>query len=262
MGLTTNIFGFNFICDMSYDHLAQKIIKDVSDPSSGVSTLITPNAHGIRIYQKYPKLNAFGKRSKYVLPDGQPIVWLSKLTDHRIKQRLTGSDFFPVMYTQIKKTDQHCLFVLSHANLQELFMKERSGDSYLVAPFIHLNDQAKLEEVADEMVQVVLTNKIKHIFIGISDPKQTFLAFYATEKLKKLNYSESCVFYLLGASYEFYFGLKKRAPLFYQKYGLEWLYRLMLEPRRMFNRYVIGNFLFLFIAFKWMFNKKSFNLNS
>lgn len=261
MGLTTNIFGFNFICDMSYDHLAQEIINTVSDPSAGIFNLITPNAHGIRIYQKYPELNTFTKTSQFVLPDGQPIVWLSKLTDHPIKQRLTGSDFFPVMYSHIKNTDHRCLFVLSHAKLQELFNKERSGDSYLVAPFINTDEHTKMEGIADDMAQIIMTKKIKHVFLGISDPKQTYLAFYTNKKLLKLGYTESCVFYLLGASYEFYFGLKKRAPAFFQKNGLEWLYRLMLEPRRMFNRYVIGNFLFLFTAIKWMVNKKSFNVN-
>jgi len=67
------------------------------------------------------------------------------------------------------------------------------------------------------------------------------------------------VFFFLGASYEFYFGLKKRAPMIYQKLALEWFYRLITEPGRMYKRYIFGNLVFVMRALKWFLNKKSFN---
>lgn len=256
MSITTNIFGYNFICDDSYNNLADKIIIDVKKRNIGITNLITPNAHGINMYLKYKELNEFCKSSKYVLPDGQPIVWLSKLTKHTIKQRLTGSDFFPVIFNKLKNTEFKCLYIMSNQLICEKLKLEKPDALYIVSDFFNMKDEYKIELLGNEIVTQIRANEINYIFIGISEPKQGAIAKNVTEKLNKLGYYEPCVFFFLGASYEFYLGLKKRAPKIFQKLGLEWFYRLIKEPRRMFKRYIIGNFVFLCKSLLWIFNKK------
>lgn len=259
MNETTNIFGFNFICEASYEGLSEQIIHDISENTMGPTNFITPNAHGINEYLKYPELNKFCKTSRYVLPDGQPIVWLSKLTAHPIKQRLTGSDFFPVMFNKLKSRDHKCMFIVSHTNLKELLMKEKPDADFIVPDFFDMNEGDKIEAIGEAVKGKIIQNKINYVFIGISEPKQGALAKITTEKLLKLGHRDACVFFFLGASYEFYFGLKKRAPLIYQKLGLEWFYRLITEPKRMFKRYIFGNLIFVFRALNWVMNRKAYD---
>ncbi|PBQ33844.1 hypothetical protein CNR22_19340 [Sphingobacteriaceae bacterium] len=257
MKFTTNIFGYNFICDTSYEALSDEIIAEISSGTLGISNFITPNAHGINMYAKYPELNEFCKHSKYVLPDGQPLVWLSKFTKHPIKKRLTGSDFFPVIFNKVKTRDFRCLFILSKESLKEKFLSEKPDASFIIPEFFEMNEPAKLNAVGDLMVSEIVSRNLNYVFIGISEPKQGALAKNVTEKLQALNYKSSCLFFFLGASYEFYFGIKKRAPAIFQKTGMEWFYRLLSEPKRMYKRYIFGNFIFILKAIKWLLTKKS-----
>lgn len=253
---TTSIFGFNFICDLSQEELSNRVIDDVMQSHIGIENLITPNANGINIYRKHPEVNEFAKSSYYVLPDGQPIVWLSRFTPAAIKRRLTGSDFFATIFPKIKAPQFKCLFLVSNEFLRSKFMKEKPEASYLIPEFFTMEEPDKIERIAEQMFSEIVKKEIRFVFTGISDPKQVALSMEVTKKLKSADYSKPCLFLFLGASFEFYFGLKKRAPVFYQKVGLEWFYRLIMEPRRMFKRYVIGNFVFLWRALLWILFKK------
>lgn len=253
---TTNIFGFHFICNLSYKQVADLVVSDLAAGNAGITNLITPNANGINVYAKYPELERFCRSSRYVLPDGQPIVWLSKLTKHPIQQRLTGSDFFPVMFQRIKGPHYKSLFVVSNQTIEQALRKEKPDAAFLVPDFFEMSDEDTIDALSSEMASLILRNKIQYVFTGISDPKQVALAQETSKKLREQQYTHGCVFFLLGASFEFYLGMKKRAPVFFQSYGLEWFYRLMMEPKRMFKRYVIGNFIFILRSFKWMLLKR------
>ena len=70
------------------------------------------------------------------------------------------------------------------------------------------------------------------------------------------NYHAALGFIILGAVFDFYAGTVKRAPIWWQRHSLEWLYRLLKEPKRMWRRYIIGNTLFLYNIFCEKLNKK------
>jgi N-acetylglucosaminyldiphosphoundecaprenol N-acetyl-beta-D-mannosaminyltransferase len=93
------------------------------------------------------------------------------------------------------------------------------------------------------------------VFLGIRFPKQNRIALgmmgydYATGELTDTD-KQIPLFLLLGASYEFYLNLKKRAPVFWQKIGMEWFYRFTQEPGRLFRRYFIDDIQFFPIVWK------------
>lgn len=247
---TTTIFGFPFICDLSYQEISDLIIEDVKS-NEVITNVITPNAHGIVSYSKYAELNHFCQQSKYVLPDGQPIVLLSRFTKNRIQKRLTGSDLFPVLFKKINNTEISILFVLSDAKLIPLFEKESKNSTYYIPSFIRMEDTSKLSEEGLNISKIILEKGIQIVFFGISEPKQGALSRIITQELLKSNPKKSCIMLFLGASYEFYFGIKERAPIIYQKLGLEWFYRLIKEPKRLFKRYTVTNSLFILKSMKW-----------
>lgn len=252
---TTRIFGYDFITDTSYEKLADHVMQDAVS-GLGPVNFITPNAHGVNMYVKYPELNVFCQASRYVLPDGQPIVWLSRLTDKPIKRRLTGSDFFPVIFSRVKSAGHRCLFVLSRPELAEKLKSEKPDASFFIPEFFEMHELEKIKSVGDQMTTIILANRVNYVFIGISEPKQGALAQYVSTRLIEEGYTSTCIFFFLGASYEFYLGYKKRAPRIFQKTGMEWFYRLITEPKRMYKRYIFGNALFVARALKWFMNRK------
>lgn len=251
----TSIFGYNFICNLNYEEISDAIIDDL-ETGKVITNVVTPNAHGIISYRKYPAVNTFCQQSRYILPDGQPIVWLSKLTANKIEKRLTGSDLFPVLFDKLNNSKYSLLFVLNDSKLIGNFEKVSKNSYYHIPPFMKMEDQKEFDKQAEQIYKLVIEKGIEIVFIGISEPKQGALAKLITEKLIQNNYNKSCIFLFLGASYEFYFGLKSRAPVFYQKTGLEWLYRFYKEPKRLFKRYTVTNFQFILYSLKWILSKK------
>jgi len=136
-------------------------------------------------------------------------------------------------------------------------MAEKPDASYIIPDFFEMSETQKLNAIGDQMTKEIMASRINYVFIGISEPKQGALAQNVTGKLLQQGYNEPCVFFFLGASYEFYFGLKKRAPVIFQKLALEWFYRLITEPARMYKRYIFGNFVFIFRALGWFLTKRT-----
>jgi N-acetylglucosaminyldiphosphoundecaprenol N-acetyl-beta-D-mannosaminyltransferase len=78
------------------------------------------------------------------------------------------------------------------------------------------------------------------LWIGMTAPKQEKWVYVHRDSL-----NVNCHIGTIGAVFDFYAGTVKRAPLWWQRHGLEWLYRLLKEPKRMWRRYLVGNVLFL-----------------
>lgn len=97
----------------------------------------------------------------------------------------------------------------------------------------------------ENMVQAINQANPDLLWIGMTAPKQEIWAYTQWEKL-----DIRCHCGTIGAVFDFFAGTAKRAPLWWQEHSLEWLYRLLREPRRMWRRYVLGNALFLWHVWK------------
>lgn len=252
----TNIFDYNLICDLDYDEISTCIIQDVQRGNI-ITNVFTPNAYGIISYDKYPKVKEFCQSSKYILPDGQPLVWLSKLTKNKIRKRLTGSDFFPIIFNRVNNTNFKILFILSDNNLEKKFKKISDNSIYFIPPILNLDDKASLADVAESVSNLIIESKIDFVFLGISEPKQGYISMLITELLLKKRYNKSSIFFFLGASYEYYFNMKRRSPIIFQKMGLEWMFRLFSEPKRLLKRYTIINIKFIIKSMSWAVTKRN-----
>jgi len=112
------------------------------------------------------------------------------------------------------------------------------------------DDDTYIEQFADKVSDGIISNRSRFIFLGLGFPKQEILGKRIAELLGEKEYNGRVLFMLLGASFEFYFGMKKRAPAFIQKSGLEWLYRFAKEPGRLWKRYTVDNVRFLRLVLK------------
>lgn len=213
-------------------------------------TLIsTLNAHSFNIVRKDPHFRAALNGSNVLLPDGVSVVWAVKLlTGQRIK-KIAGDDLFHYQMKRLNDSGGKCFFLgSSNETLQRI--SERAIIDYPNVQVSHYSPPFKAEFSEDDsyaMVEHVNDENPDVLFIGMTAPKQEKWAF---QNFDKLNVCHICC---IGAVFDFYAGTSKRAPKWVIKIGLEWLYRLMKNPKRMWRRYLIGNTKFIITIIKEKF---------
>lgn len=241
------LFGFSFLSFNDEAEAAEFLLRNASH-SEKLPVVCTPNAAQIVDFDRHPDLKSFFIQSEFTLPDGSPIVWLSRLVGKPLASRITGSGIFPYMWKELAKAKENILMVVSDVEIQVRLQPEFSECHFLIAPI--LKKETEAIEWIPNIENLVNKHSIRYVFIGLGFPKQEWLCRGYLQR----NPADSPLFLLLGASFQFYCGLKKRAPRFWQKIGLEWLHRFLQEPGRLWYRYTITNlkFLLLFIA-EWRF---------
>ena len=203
------------------------------------------NVHGVTEAQTDPKLREIFDRALLVTPDGMPMVWMGKIQGHSSIQRVYGPDLMlNLCEHSVAQGFSHFLYggvpgVVDELkkNLETRFPGLKIVGTY-TPPFRPLDD---LE--MQDLKQRVRAARPDFFWVGLSTPKQErFMAEY----LPIL--PEAKIFLGVGAAFDFFAGRVKQAPRWMMGLGLEWLYRLIQEPRRLARRYLINNPLFAFRA--------------
>lgn len=252
---SVSLFGFDFRTFPEMNALVDDIMKHLSEP--GVRQLITPNASTIVYYNEpeHRALKDFYAHSRYIIADGMPIVWLSKMKRSRNLERLPGSDLFPQLWARIKEAKIPAVFVVANEELASGFRKEYALARTLVPPFFSADDDDYIAQLAQQVAEIVREENAGFVFLGLNFPKQEKLGMQITARLQD-EQEVSTLILLLGASFEFYFGLKPRAPQWIQRSGLEWLHRLSQEPGRLWKRYTVDSSRFILKAMGELFRNQ------
>ena len=250
------LFGFNFISTIDNREIIENIINHSDEYNNKLPFMITPNVDQLVKFNdpKIEYLKSFYQKSEYILPDGQPIVWSSKLFGKALASRLAGSDFFLDFWNELKQLNSTALLVVPNQLVADYLEKEYSYCKCYVPPMFKVDDTEGYDIVRAEIKELLISFSPKYFFIGLGFPKQELLAKDIYEEMINKNIKFPLTL-LLGASFEFYVGEVKRAPLWMQKNGLEWFYRFLQEPKRMFRRYFIDDTKFLLIVIKEYFKK-------
>jgi len=177
--------------------------------------------------------------------DGMPVVWASRLLGKPLKERVAGVDLFEALMQRSSKTGWR-VFLLG---AREEVVSEVKRQYEIKYPGLtvcgYRNGYWKPAEEAG-VVEQVRAAKADLLFVAISSPKKEhFLGQY--QEHMKIPFAMG-----VGGTFDVAVGRVKRAPLWMQKSGLEWFYRFLQEPRRMFRRYFIED-----MAFVWLFLKEA-----
>jgi len=241
---TIQLFDLNFISASSHADVIDDIINYRHLPlyQKKWPFVITPNADQmVKLEQaEHQTLKDKLSQSLFIFPDGQPIVWFSKLVRKPLKARLTGSDLFPLLWQRAKQNQQKIFVIVSNETLGAKLKQDYENIIYYAPPFFKLNT-SEFDEICQHLIEKIKDFQPDYVILGIGFPKQEWIGLSIYSHLKE-NKIDSPLFLCLGASAEFYVGTRKRAPLLLQKIGLEWLHRLCLEPKRMWRRYILGAF--------------------
>lgn len=184
------------------------------------------------------------------LCDGVPILWAAKFLKTPLKGRVTGLDLLPAYAGNI--ADKNIKMFLLGAkegvaqSLKEYFEKKypsiQIGNVYS-PPFA----QKFSEEENEKMIQLINDYKPNILWVSLTAPKQDYWIY---EHFDKLNVNIAIG---VGGAFEVTAGLIQRAPKWMQKSGLEWFYRFLKEPKRMFRRYFIEAPMFIPLIIKQKF---------
>jgi len=219
----------------------------------------TINAHSYNTARKDAVFAEALAKGDVLIPDGVSIVkacrWLNAKSQP--KERVAGWDLFEFEMKRLVKESRICsdkegkrkkvMFMGSSEKTLGLIKKNAAVD-YPDLDIVTYSPPYKAEftkEDNEAMIKAINEANPDLLWIGMTAPKQ--------EKWTYSHWGElniHCHCGTIGAVFDFYAGTAKRAPLWWQKNGLEWLYRLILEPKRMWRRYVIGNVLFLWNVWK------------
>jgi N-acetylglucosaminyldiphosphoundecaprenol N-acetyl-beta-D-mannosaminyltransferase len=206
----------------------------------------TINAHSFNIAQKDPVFAESLIKSDILLPDGVSIVVaILLLTGEKVK-KIAGADLFFYEMKRMNLNGGTCLFIGSNENTLRLIY-ERASREYPKIKVLTYSPPYKQEfslEDNESMFSFVNECKPDVLFIGMTAPKQEKWAYQNFHRLVAVHIC--CI----GAVFDFYAETVKRAPEWMIRIGLEWFYRLVKEPRRMWRRYFLGNFKFMWLILR------------
>lgn len=216
----------------------------------------TINAHSYNTAQKDDAFAIALRDGDYLIPDGASIIkacqWLKAKSQP--KERIAGWDLFAFEMQRLegrgKMDDGRRLRVMFLGSSEKVLtlICEQAAIDYPNLEIVTYSPPYK-PEFSDEdnraMIQAINDANPDLLWIGMTAPKQEKWAY---QHWNELNIHCHCG--TIGAVFDFYAGTSKRAPLWWQEHSLEWLYRLLKEPKRMWRRYVIGNPLFLWNVMK------------
>ena len=204
----------------------------------------TINAHSFNTAQKDMLFAEALKKGGYLIPDGASIVkacrWLK--CPSQPKERIAGWDLFVFEMERLNKTGGRCMFMGSSPKVLSLIV-EKAKTAYPNIQVITYSPPYKPEFTEEEnkaIIKAINDANPDLLWIGMTAPKQEKWAYAHWDELHI-----HCHVGTVGAVFDFFAGTYQRAPIWWQKHSLEWLYRLIKEPKRMWRRYVIGNPLFL-----------------
>lgn len=204
----------------------------------------TINAHSYNTALKDELFAEALSKGDVLIPDGASIVkacqWIKAKSQP--KERIAGWDLFEFEMERLNKRGGKCFFMGSSPKVLEL-IKRRAAVDYPNIEVVTYSPPYKPEFTNEDnraIISAINNANPDLLWIGMTAPKQ--------EKWTYTHWNElniHCHVGTIGAVFDFFAGTYKRAPLWWQEHSLEWLYRLVKEPRRMWRRYVLGNPLFM-----------------
>lgn len=227
--------------------------QDLETIPDGKKLINTINAHSYNIALKDLLFAEALMNGDALIPDGASIVMACKWLNAKSqpKERIAGWDLFEFEMDRLNRKGGKCFFMGSSEKVLDM-IKERARTLYpniVVETYSPPYKSEFTDEDNKAIINAINNSDPDLLWIGMTAPKQ--------EKWADSHWSElniHCHVGTIGAVFDFFAGTVERAPEWWQKHGLEWLYRLIKEPRRMWKRYIIGNTLFLWNIFKEKFS--------
>lgn len=207
------------------------------------------NVHMLMEAYSNPSFAAVLRNSDLVTPDGMPLVWLMNLLGNRRQDRVAGMDILLALCQRMSSRNIGVFFLGSEPEILEK-MRQRLNQEF---PDLHIAGMEPLPfrpltpEEDEAIVAKINKSGAGIVFVSLGCPKQES---WINEHKGRVN----AVMLGLGGVFPVYAGIHKHAPIWVRRSGMEWLYRLSQEPRRLWKRYLTTIPPFLYLASRQLIN--------
>lgn len=212
--------------------------------------LMGVNADKINELQDNPRLKKIVNECGIINADGVSVVWASKKLGKPLKERVAGIDLMGELLKLAEKKNYSVYFLGAKEEVVKQcvnIVKEKHQKLRIVGYRNGYFKQDEWKMIADELQKY----KPQLIFVGITSPLKEYLIQYLQEQ--QLN----GVFMGVGGSFDVISGNIPRAPKWVQKIGMEWMFRVLQEPGRLWKRYLVGNTKFIISVYCEKYRKKN-----
>jgi N-acetylglucosaminyldiphosphoundecaprenol N-acetyl-beta-D-mannosaminyltransferase len=208
------------------------------------------NAGKLVILQKDDELRESVNSADIINADGQAVVWASKFLGVPLKERVAGIDLMANL-VELAHQKQYKIYLLGAkeeivSKLAEIYTSQYGSEilaGYRNGYFNEMDECSIVEDIVNSGAHM--------LFVAMTSPKKENFLYRHKTQLSSVNFIMG-----VGGSFDVFAGKTKRAPLWMQKIGMEWFYRFLQEPKRMWKRYLIGNTKFLFLVLKEKFRRR------
>ena len=238
------------LLNISIDNISQAEFFEKC--KSGI--VFTPNVDHLMKLQSEPEFVNTYKDATYKLCDSKILFFISRFLGTPIKEKISGSDLFPAFYQYHKNNEDIKIFLLGARDGVALKAQEKInaqvGRTMIVGAHSPSFGFEKNEEECAKIIELINQSGATVLAVGVGAPKQeNFISKY------KDQFTNIKIFLAIGATIDFEAGNIKRAPKWISEIGMEWLYRLLAEPKRLWKRYLVHG-----PSFFWLILKQKLNL--
>jgi N-acetylglucosaminyldiphosphoundecaprenol N-acetyl-beta-D-mannosaminyltransferase len=210
--------------------------------------------HGLVEAQQDPEVRSALNRAGLATTDGMPLVWWCRLSGFSDAERICGPDLLPAMCETTRQHGyRHYFYGGSPRVVEKLVSRLKQRYSGLVvAGYRSPSFRALTQEEDAADIEAINKTRPDFVWVGLGMPKQEKWMVQHVGKI------QAAALIGVGAAFDFVAEEKPRAPLWMQRSGVEWLFRLVTEPRRLAHRYLVTNSIFAACAIQQLAGWKSY----
>jgi N-acetylglucosaminyldiphosphoundecaprenol N-acetyl-beta-D-mannosaminyltransferase len=231
------MFGISFSSETMHE-IADELCGSALPKGAGLRHMVTVNVDHVVNLRRNPAFRRAYRNAWKASIDGMPILLYARLRGIGVKQRVTGSGLFPIVFDRLAPS-RHRPFIVAPSDRTAAVLSARliaagfdhSQFALHVPPFGFESDRAASELLVAQIAALGAT----HIFFGVGAPKSEIWI----DRHRHLLGDAYCL--SVGAALDFHAGTFRRAPAWMQNAGIEWLWRFGQQPRRMFRRYFVDS---------------------
>ncbi|WPL11022.1 MULTISPECIES: WecB/TagA/CpsF family glycosyltransferase [Thiorhodovibrio] len=191
---------------------------------------------------RHPELLEILRRADLVTADGMPVVWLARLLGTPLRGRVTGADLVPALAAALARSGQSLYLLGGRGEVGQQAADKLVAEhpdlriAGVHSPFVQTEGEAMLLSDEEDAEIVARINAVEPdvLLIGFGNPKQEIWFHRNRHRLK------AGVSIGIGGTFEFIVGRVARAPVWMQRTGLEWIWRISQDPKRLWKRYAVG----------------------
>ena len=235
------------LLNTAVDNLSMKetllLIQETIESGAQLHHVVV-NAGKIVALQKDEQLKESVNGSDLINADGQAVIWASRILGKPLKERVAGIDLM-INLVELANENNYKIYFLGAKEDVVKEVVQKYSDAYRPEIIAGYRNGYFNKEDEAQIAKEIAESGANMLFVAISSPTKENFLYNNKTNLKSVNFIMG-----VGGSFDVVAGKVKRAPLWMQNGGLEWFYRLIQEPKRMWKRYLIGNVKFILLVVK------------